>query len=102
MIRVVLPAHLRTLVNLDREIRLDDIGFGPGDVTTRTLLDALEKRHPALGGTLRDRATGQRRPLVRFLTCGEDWSHQSLDAPLPAAVTAGQEPFVILGAIAGG
>ena len=98
MIRVILPQHLRTLANLDREIQLDIAG----PATPRTILDALEARYPMLRGTIRDHVTHQRRPLVRFFACEEDLSHASPDAPLPDKVAAGAEPFVILGAIAGG
>ncbi len=98
MIRLVLPAHLRTLAHVDGEVTLEL----PGAVTLRAALDALEARHPALRGTIRDHVTLQRRPFLRFFACGEDLSHQSPDAPLPEAVTKGAEPLVILGAIAGG
>lgn len=98
MIRVVIPYHLRTLANVGKEVTLDIAG----PVTQRTVLDALEARYPALRGTIRDPATGRRRPLVRFFVCGRDWSHEDADAPLPAAVAAGAEPFMIVGAIAGG
>jgi hypothetical protein len=98
MIRVVLPGHLRTLAKVigEVELRVD------GPVTQRTLLDALEARYPMLGGTLRDYVTGQRRPFVRFFACEEDLSHESPDAPLPDAVVNGSEPFLVIGAIAGG
>jgi sulfur-carrier protein len=98
MIRVVLPAHLRTLAKVSGEVQLEV----DGPVTQRTVLDALEARYPMLGGTLRDYATGQRRPFVRFFACEEDLSHESPDAPLPDAVTNGTEPFLVVGAIAGG
>lgn len=99
MIRVILPQHLRTLANISqREVSLDVLP----PVTQRTILDALETRHPALCGTVRDHVTRQRRPLVRFFACEEDISHQSPDTPLPDAVASGKEPFFILGAIAGG
>ena len=98
MIRVVLPFHLRTLAGTEREVqvRVD------GPLTQRTLLDALEAKYPVLAGTVRDHGSLTRRPLVRFLACGEDLSHDEPDTPLPAAVADGHEPFVILGAIAGG
>ena len=98
MIRVVLPGHLRTLARVSGEVQLDVIG----PVTQRTVLDALEARYPMLGGTLRDYVTGQRRPFVRFFACEEDLSHESPDAPLPDAVANGTEPFLVVGAIAGG
>ena len=98
MIRVELPAHLRTLAHVDREVKLEL----EGEVTLRAALDALEARHPELRGTIRDHATLERRPFLRFFACEEDLSHQSPDAPLPAAVASGAEPLVILGAIAGG
>jgi len=98
MIRVVLPAHLRTLARVDGEVKL----AVDGPVTQRSVLDALEARYPMLGGTLRDHVTKQRRPFVRFFACEEDLSHESPDAPLPEAVANGTEPFLIVGAIAGG
>ena len=98
MIRVALPAHLRTLAGVAGEIVL----AVPPPVTARAVLDALEARHPTLRGTIRDHATQRRRAFVRFFACREDLSHASPDAPLPAAVAAGDEPFVILGAMAGG
>lgn len=98
MIRVVLPQHLRTLANLESEVRLEVAE----PVTQRSLLDALEARYPVLRGTVRDHGTQRRRPLVRFFACEEDVSHESPDAPLPAAVASGAEPFLIIGAIAGG
>lgn len=98
MIRVVLPFHLRTLANTEREVQLSV----PGLLTQRTLLDALEAAYPVLAGTVRDHGTLKRRPLVRFLACGEDLSHDDPEKPLPQAVADGLEPFVILGAIAGG
>jgi molybdopterin synthase sulfur carrier subunit len=97
-VRVVLPHHLRTLANTGREITVDV----PDPVTQRTILDAIEQRHPMLDGAIRDHATRKRRPLVRFFACGEDVSHDSPDAMLPAAVATGVEQFIILGAIAGG
>jgi hypothetical protein len=98
MIRVVLPAHLRTLARVSGEVELQV----EGPVTQRTVLDALEERYPMLGGTLRDYVTGQRRPFVRFFACEEDLSHESPDALLPDAVANGTEPFLVVGAIAGG
>jgi len=98
MIRVVLPAHLRTLAHVDGEVML----AVEGPVTQRSVLDALEARYPMLSGTLRDHITKQRRPFVRFFACEEDLSHESPDAPLPEAVANGTEPFLVVGAIAGG
>ncbi len=98
MIRVVLPAHLRTLARAGGEVELEVEGVA----TQRSVLDALEASYPMLRGTIRDYVTQQRRPFVRFFGCGEDLSHQSPDAPLPEAVASGAEPFVLLGAIAGG
>jgi len=98
MIRVVLPAHLRTLARVGAEVDL----AVDGPVTQRSVLDALEARYPMLRGTLRDQVTGQRRPFVRFFACEEDWSHESPDTPLPEAVASGTEPFLVVGAIAGG
>jgi sulfur-carrier protein len=98
MIRVVLPYHLRTLAQVGAEVTLDVAG----PVTQRSVLDALEARYPMLCGTIRDRATGQRRPMLRFFACEEDLSHESPDAPLPGAVASGVEPLFVIGAIAGG
>ena len=98
MIRVVLPAHLRTLAKVEGEVTLEV----EGQVTQRSVLDALEARYPMLQGTLRDHVTQQRRPFVRFFACEEDLSHESPDAPLPDAVAKGTEPFLVVGAIAGG
>ena len=98
MIRVVLPPHLRTLARVDGDVELDV----NATVTQRSILDELETRYPMLSGTMRDHVTQLRRPLVRFFACGEDLSHESPDAPLPQAVAKGSEPFVIIGAIAGG
>jgi sulfur-carrier protein len=98
MIRVVLPYHLRTLAQCGAEVQLDV----PAPVTQRTILDALETRYPGLRGTIRDHVTKQRRPLLRFFVCEEDVSHDSPDAPLPEAIATGKEPFMIIGAIAGG
>ncbi|MER7005975.1 MoaD/ThiS family protein [Dactylosporangium sp. NPDC000555] len=101
MIRVVLPAHLRNLARVTGEVRLD-LEAGDGEVTQRLLLDALEERYPMLRGTIRDRASGQRRAFVRFYACEEDLSNDSPDAPLPAPVATGAEPLLIVGAMAGG
>ena len=98
MIRIVLPAHLRTLASVGSELKIEV----EGEATQRSVLDALEARYPMLRGTIRDQVTGQRRPFVRFFACGEDLSHQSPDALLPEAVASGAEPLVVLGAIAGG
>ena len=98
MIRIVLPAHLRTLAQVDGEVEL----AVEGQITQRSVLDALEARHPMLRGTLRDQVTKQRRPFVRFFACEEDLSHESPDAPLPEAVVNGTEPLLIVGAVAGG
>ena len=98
MIRVQLPAHLRILARVEGEVQLEV----EGEPTQRRVLDALEARYPALRGTLRDHVTQQRRPFVRFFACEQDLSHESPDAPLPDAVAAGKEPFLVVGAIAGG
>jgi molybdopterin synthase sulfur carrier subunit len=98
MIRVVLPAHLRNLAKVDGELELEV----EGPATQRSVLDALEARYPMLQGTLRDHVTQQRRPFVRFFACEEDLSYDSPDKPLPAEVASGTEPFLIVGAIAGG
>ena len=98
MIRVVLPANLRTLAGVGREVQLGV----DGPATQRSLLDALEAEYPALRGTIRDAITKRRRPMLRFFACEEDLSDESPDALLPEAVTAGNEPYLILGAIAGG
>jgi molybdopterin synthase sulfur carrier subunit len=98
MIRVVLPYHLRNLAKLDDEATIEV----QGQVTLRSVLDALEVRYPMLRGTIRDHDTGQRRAFLRFFACEEDLSHQSPDAPLPDAVVTGAEPLLIVGAIAGG
>ena len=98
MIKVVLPAHLQNLARVggEVELRID------GPVTQRTILDALEAAYPMLSGTIRDHTTLRRRPFVRFFACAEDLSNLSIDAPLPEAVVTGKEPFLIIGAIAGG
>ena len=98
MIRVILPAHLRTLAKVSGEVTLDVTG----PVTQRSIIDALEAAYPMLAGTVRDYATQQRRPFVRFFACEEDVSHESPDTALPEAVASGKEPLVIIGAIAGG
>jgi hypothetical protein len=98
MIRIILPANLRTLAQLDGEVGLQL----NGTVTQRSLLDAIEAKYPMLRGTMRDHVTQTRRPMVRFFACGEDLSHESPDAPLPEAITNGTEPFMVIGAIAGG
>lgn len=98
MIRVVLPFHLCTLARLEGEAALEV----EGPATQRSVLDALEARYPALCGTIRDHGTQRRRPFIRFFACERDWSHEPPDAPLPEAVAKGAEPFLIVGAIAGG
>jgi len=98
MIRVVLPAHLRTLARVEGEVTLEI----QGPITQRSVLDALEARYPMLQGTLRDHVTQKRRPFVRFFACEEDLSHTPPDAALPDAVASGAEPFLVVGAIAGG
>ena len=98
MIRVVLPAHLRTLAVVGGEVQIDV----EGQATQRTLLDALETSYPVLRGTIRDYATQRRRPFVRFFACGQDLSHEPPDAALPDPVTSGSEPYLIVGAMAGG
>src|SRR3954466_133839 len=98
MVRVALPYHLRTLANVGAEVQLDVAA----PVTTRTVLDALEARYPMLCGTIRDHVTKKRRPLLRFFACDADLSHDSPDEPLPAKVASGEEPFLVVGAVAGG
>jgi hypothetical protein len=98
MVRVVLPHHLRTLAHVGSEVELELTG----PVTPRVILNALEERYPVLRGTIRDHTTGQRRPLLRFYACEQDVSHDSPDTELPEAVASGVEPFVVLGAVAGG
>jgi molybdopterin converting factor small subunit len=98
VIRIVLPAHLRALARVDGEVEVDLNGAA----TQRALLDALEARYPMLRGTMRDHVTQKRRAYVRFFACERDLSHERPDAPLPAAVTAGVEPFLVVGAMAGG
>jgi hypothetical protein len=102
MIRVTLPAHLRKLAQVDGEVKLDVKLDGEGRITQRSVLDALEARYPMLSGTIRDHVTHKRRAFVRFFACGEDLSHESPDAPLPDVIASGAEPFMIVGAIAGG
>jgi len=97
-IRVELPQHLRTLAKTGREVQLEV----EGPVTQRSILDALEAKYPVLCGTVRDHDTQQRRPFLRFFACEQDFSHESPDAPLPEAIASGKEPFLIIGAIAGG
>jgi molybdopterin synthase sulfur carrier subunit len=98
MIRVALPAHLRTLARVREDVLLEV----PEPVTQRAILDALEARFPTLRGTIRDRATARRRSFIRFFACEQDLSHESPDAPVPEPVASGREPFLIIGAIAGG
>jgi molybdopterin synthase sulfur carrier subunit len=98
MIRVVLPMHLRTLAQIDREVELEI----DGPVTQRSILDALESRYPVLRGTIRDHVTQRRRPFLRFFACAQDLSHEPPDAPLPEAIATGAQPFLVVGAIAGG
>ncbi len=98
MIQVVLPSHLRTLARVGGKVALEV----EGPVTQRSILDALEAKYPALRGTIRDHVTQQRRPFIRFFACEEDWSNEPPDAPLPDAVVTGAEPFLIVGAMAGG
>jgi hypothetical protein len=98
MIRVVLPAHLKTLVKVNREVELDIAGVA----SQRSVLDALESRYPVLLGTIRDPTTKKRRPFIRFFACEEDISHDDPESPLPDAVVSGREPFFVIGAMAGG
>jgi sulfur-carrier protein len=98
MVRVTLPAHLRTLAKVDGEVTLEITG----PVTQRSILDALEDQYPVLRGAIRDHDTLKRRPFIRFFACEEDLSHESPDAPLPDEVASGKEPFMVIGAIAGG
>ena len=97
-VRIVLPAHLRTLTGVKGKVFLEV----EEPITQRSVLDTLEATYPMLRGTIRDRATLERRPFIRFFVCGEDWSHTSPDTPLPEAVVTGAEPFMIVGAMAGG
>ena len=101
-IRVELPAHLRTLVRVCSEVQVNVNLDAGGRVTQRAILDALEAAYPVLCGTIRDHVTQQRRPFLRFFVCSEDWSFELPDAPLPDAIASGKEPFLIIGAIAGG
>lgn len=98
MIRIILPPHLRTLARVDGEVHVDP----NGSVTVKSILDAIEEKYPMLRGTIRDHATLKRRPMVRFFACGEDISHESPDRALPDSIGTGTEPFIIIGAIAGG
>jgi molybdopterin synthase sulfur carrier subunit len=98
MIRVIIPAHLRTLARVGGEVSVDVVG----EPTLLSVLDALEAQYPMLRGTIRDQVTQERRPFVRFFACAEDYSHEPANTPLPAAVVAGTEPFLIVGAMAGG
>ena len=98
MIHVELPQHLRTLAQVKGDVQLEI----EGDLTIRKILDTLEAHYPMLRGTIRDHVTLERRPFLRFFACQEDWSHDSVDRPLPQAVVSGAEPLIILGAIAGG
>jgi sulfur-carrier protein len=98
VIRVILPQHLRTLAHVGSEVQLEV----NGELTLRSVLDVLEARYPMLRGTIRDQVTQQRRPFLRFFACEEDLSHEPPDGPLPEAVASGKEPFIIIGAIAGG
>ena len=98
IVRVVLPAHLRSIAKVGGEVNVEVVG----DVTMRSVLDALEAQYPALSGTVRDHTTHQRRAFVRYFACEQDWSHEPVDTPLPQAVVRGTEPLLIVGAIAGG
>ena len=98
MVRIELPAHLRILAKVSGPVELEVEGV----VTQRSVLDALEARYPVLSGCVRDHVTQVRRPFIRFFLCGEDWSHESPDKPLPEAVASGKEPFLLIGAISGG
>ena len=98
IVRVTLPAHLRKLAQVDGEVKVEVAGA----VTQRSVLDALEARYPMLRGTIRDHVTQRRRAFVRFFACGEDLSHELPDAPLPESIASGAEPFMVVGAIAGG
>ena len=102
MIRVVLPPHLRSLARVPGEVTVEVSGRGGGPLTRAAVLDALEARYPMLRGTIRDHVTQRRRPFVRFFACEEDLSHELPDAPLPDAVATGAEPFLVVGAMAGG
>ena len=101
MILVVIPQHLRTLAGVTGDVTLE-VDEIDGEVTRRSILDALEARYPMLRGTIREHVTAERRPFLRFFACGEDVTHQPADAPLPQAIASGTEPFYVIGAIAGG
>ena len=98
MIRVAMPAHLRTLAGVNGDVTLNI----EGEVTRRSILDALEQQYPMLRGTIREHVSGERRPFLRFFACGEDITHNSPDDPLPEEIASGKEPFYVIGAIAGG
>jgi sulfur-carrier protein len=98
MIRVVLPYHLKALAGISGEVQLEI----QGPATVRSILDSLETRYPMLRGTIRDQVTGHRRPMIRFFACEQDFSNDSLDTPLPQAISSGAEPLLVVGAIAGG
>jgi hypothetical protein len=98
MIRVVIPYHLKMLAKVSGEVELDMAS----PVTLKSVLDALESKYPMLGGTIRDQATGKRRPMIRFFACEADWSNESPDTPLPERIANGEEPLLVVGAIAGG
>jgi sulfur-carrier protein len=98
MIRVVMPAHLRTLAGVKGDVTVEI----DGEVTRRSVLDALENKYPMLRGTIREHVSGERRPFLRFFACGEDITHQSPEDPLPEVIASGEEPFYVIGAIAGG
>ena len=98
MIRVSMPAHLRTLAGVSGDVTLEI----EGEVTRRSILDALETQYPMLRGTILEHVSGERRPFLRFFACGEDLTHESPDAPLPPEIASGSEPFYVIGAIAGG
>ncbi len=102
MVRVVIPFHLRNLAHVDGDVLLDLAAVGGEPITIKRVLDALEDRHPMLRGTIRDHGSLQRRPFIRFFVCGKDWSHDPHDKLLPIEVTEGREPFMVIGAIAGG
>ena len=101
MIRVVMPAHLRILAGVTGDVTLE-VGEIDGEVTRRSILDALETQYPMLRGTILEHVSGERRPFLRFFACGEDVTHESPDSPLPPEIGSGAEPFYIIGAIAGG
>lgn len=102
MIRVVIPFHLRNLARVEGDLMLDLAAGGEGPITQRMVLDALDEKYPVLRGTIRDHATKQRRPFLRYFACEKDLSLESPDAPLPEEVISGKEPFIVLGSIAGG